>query len=353
VADPGREPAPTREPEPASWPAPGRGPLVVVSPDSFKGTFTAGEVAAELASGLRSGGIERIRTLPVADGGEGTLEALLGRLDGELRAATVRDPLGRAIEAIFGISRDRRTAVVEIARAVGLGLVGERERDAEAASTEGVGELIVAARDAGAGKIVVGLGGSATTDGGAGAIAAIVASGGLRGSRLVVLCDVMTPFEQAARVFGPQKGADRDAVVRLTDRLEGFARRLPRDPRGVAMTGAAGGLAGGLWAAFDGRLVGGAGFVLDWLGFDRLLVEASAVVTGEGCLDRQTVAGKVVAEIAGRGRRAGVPVHAVVGRDDLGRAGSTELGLSSVREGGTGAGLRAAGAALAGQLLAR
>jgi glycerate kinase len=332
--------------------ATGRVPVVVVAPDSFKGTFTAGEVADELAGGLRAGGIERIRRCPVADGGEGTLDALIGRVDGELHGASVRDPLGREIEAVFGVSGDRRTAVIEIARAVGLGLLGGGERDAEAASTAGVGDLIVAARDAGAVEIVVGLGGSATTDGGAGAIEVIVGSGGLRGARLVLLCDVRTPFEQAAVVFGPQKGADAESVIRLTDRLERVARGLPRDPRGVAMTGAAGGLAGGLWAAFDGRLVGGAGFVLDRLEFDGLLAEASGVVTGEGRLDGQTVAGKAVAEIAGRGRRAGIPIHAVVGCDALGREASGALGLSSVREAGTREGLRAAGAALARQLLA-
>jgi glycerate kinase len=331
------------EPEPA-------GRVVVVAPDSFKGTFTAREVTEEIACGLRAGGIAGIRMCPVADGGEGTLDVLVGRLGGELREVEVRDPLGRRLKAVFGRSRDGRTAIVEAARAVGLELVGAGERDPEAASSAGVGDLIVAARDGGAGEIVIGLGGSATTDGGAGAIDAIAEAGGLRGVRLVVLCDVRTPFEQAAEVFGPQKGADPAAVRRLSERLNRLAGRLARDPRGLPMTGAAGGLSGGLWAQLDAELVGGASYVLDRLGFDRLLDGADAVITGEGRLDSQTAAGKAVAEVIDRARRAGVAVHAVVGTDALGREAAGELGLSSVREAGTRAELRAAGVELAGEL---
>jgi glycerate kinase len=331
----------------------GGGPIVVLAPDSFKGTFTCGEVAGELAVGLRSAGVSQIRSCPVADGGEGTLEALIGPVDGELRHVRVRDPLGRLIDAAFGVSRDGATAVVEVARAAGLGLVSHEDRDAEAASTSGVGDLIVAARDAGAREILVCLGGSGTTDGGAGAVEAIVRAGGLEGVGLVLLCDVMTPFEAAAAVFGPQKGADAAGVRRLADRLDVLAGRLSRDPRGRSMTGAAGGLSGGLWAEFGAKLVLGAPFVLDRVGFDQLVAGAGGVITGEGRLDRQTSAGKAVGEVAARGRRAGVPVHAVVGRDALGREGSMRLGLSSVREAGTRAGLRAAGAALAGVLLGR
>jgi glycerate 2-kinase len=321
---------------------------VVVAPDSFKGTFTAREVAAEIAGGLRAGGITEVVVCPVADGGEGTLDALAGPLGLELRHARVRDPLGRAIDAVYGVSPAGRTAIVEVAAAAGLDLVSLADRDPEAASSAGVGDLILAARDAGAREVIVGLGGSATTDGGAGAIHAIQEAGGLGGVRLVLLCDVTTPFELAAEVFGPQKGADPAAVDRLSDRLRVLATSLPRDPRGVPMTGAAGGLSGGLWAAFEAELVAGAAFVLDRLGFDRLVGDASAVITGEGRLDDQTTAGKAVAEVAGRGRRAGVPVHAVVGCDALGPSGSSTAGLCSVREAGTRAALRAAGVDLAG-----
>ena len=326
---------------------------MVVSPDSFKGTFTAREVADELASGLRTGGIDRLVVCPVADGGDGTLDTLLERLGGELCRVEARDPLGRGIEALYGLVDGGRTAIVEVARAAGLGLLAEGERDPEAASTAGVGDLILAAVAAGAREILVGLGGSATTDGGAGAVDVISRAGGLGQARLVLLCDVTTPFERAAEVFAPQKGADPAAVARLSGRLERLASRLPRDPRGIPMTGAAGGLSGGLWAAFGAELVPGAGFVLDRLGFDRLLDGAAAVITGEGRLDEQTAAGKLVAEVAGRGLRSGVPVHAVVGTDGLEPPAWAAIGLASVREAGTRAALRAAGAELAGVVLGR
>ncbi len=339
-------------------------PIVVVAPDSFKGTFTAREVADELAAGLRAGGIESVRICPAADGGEGTLDVLVDRLAADLREVEVRDPLGRRVSAVFGRSRDGRTAIVEAARAVGLGLVGRGELDPEAASSAGVGDLIVAARDAGAEEILIGLGGTATTDGGLGAIEAIASAGGVDGIRLVVLCDVRTPFEQAAVVFGPQKGADPAGVRRLSERLDLLAGRLARDPRGLPMTGAAGGLAGGLWAELGAELVGGASFVLDRLGFDRLLDGAAAVITGEGRLDSQTASGKVVAEVIGRCRRGGrggsggsggpgrPAVHAVVGIDAIGREAAVALGLSSVREAGTRPALREAGEGLAGELVA-
>ncbi len=151
----------------------------------------------------------------------------------------------------------------------------------------------------------LGVGGSATTDGGSGAIRAIERAGGMGEARLVVLCDVRTPFEDAARVFGPQKGAGPDDVERLTARLNAMARRFARDPRGVPMTGAAGGLSGGLWAAFGAELVPGAAFVLDEVGFDARMRAARAVITGEGKLDMQSLVGKVVSEVATRARQSG------------------------------------------------
>jgi glycerate 2-kinase len=227
------------------------------------------------------------------------------------------------------------TAIVEVARASGLALLDERELDAERASTEGTGELIAAAVAAGAHEVLVAAGGSATTDGGAGAISAIEAAGGLRGARLVVLCDVRTPFERAAEVFGPQKGADPDAVRRLTRRLHRQARGFARDPRGMPMTGCAGGLSGGLWAAFGARLVPGAAYVLDALGFDSRARAARAVITGEGRLDRQSLAGKAVGEVATRCRQSGVPCHAIVGADALDLFDRRILDLQTVDEAGT------------------
>jgi glycerate kinase len=317
---------------------------VLVAPDSFKGTLTAAQVAAAIAAGLRDGGREAVES-PVADGGEGTLEALLAALGGELGEATVSDPLGRPVEAEYALLADGRTAVVEMARASGLGLVAEEERDAFAASTAGTGELIAAAVAAGADTVVVGVGGSATTDGGAGAVRVLGAAGLC--PDLVVACDVRTPWEWAARVFGPQKGADATTVERLERRLDRLARAAPRDPRGVPMTGAAGGLAGGLWAHLGARLVPGAPYVLDTIGFDALMRSSRLVVTGEGRLDEQTLAGKAVGEVATRCRQAGVACHAVVGADDLDEFRERLVDLSSVTEAGTVRALRVAGRRLA------
>jgi glycerate kinase len=315
----------------------------LVAPDSFKGTLAAPEVAAAIAAGLRDGGRATIE-LPIGDGGEGTLEALVGGLGGEYRTASVSDPLGRPHAARFGLLPDGR-GVVEMAQASGLGLVAEDERDPWAASTRGTGELIAAAVDAGAATVIVTVGGSATTDGGAGALAALDEAGA--DVALEVVCDVLTPWEDAPRVFGPQKGADDAMVARLEERLDRLAATAPRDPRRVPMTGCAGGLSGGLYAFRGATLVPGAGFVLDAIGFDGRLGEAAFVVTGEGRLDDQTLAGKAVGELAARCRGAGVRCHAIVGSSDLDDAAAAELGLASVREARTVEALRAAGRELA------
>jgi glycerate kinase len=320
---------------------------VLVAPDSFKGTLRAPEVAAAIGRGLERAGLRPPDLCPVADGGEGTMEVLLLALGGETAAAEVSGPLGRPVRAGFGLLEDGGTAIVEMAQASGLHLVQPAERDAEAASTRGTGELIVAAVEAGAEVVLVGVGGSATTDGGAGAIEAIEEAGGLHGATLVVLCDVRTPFEQAAAVFAPQKGADAAAVRRLAKRLDALAHKLPRDPRGVPMTGAAGGLSGGLWAAFGARLEPGAAFVLEAIGFDARMRAAHAVIVGEGRLDDQTLRGKIVGEIATRARQSGVPCYAVVGQDALDLFSKRILDLQSVAEAGTVAELESAGESLA------
>jgi glycerate 2-kinase len=328
---------------------PGVPTTILVAPDSFKGTLRATEVADAIGRGLRQAG-RTVDLCPVADGGEGTLEALRSAHGGELRTVTVSDPLGRPTEASFALAPGaggRRVAIVEMAAASGLHLVSPDERDPLAAGTFGTGQLITAALRAGAQVVYLGVGGSATTDGGAGAIRAIREAGADDHVRIVVLCDVRTPFEEAARVFGPQKGADGDDVGRLTKRLHDLARRLDRDPRGVPMTGAAGGLSGGLWAAFGAELVPGAAFVLDALDFDRRMRAARAVVTGEGKLDQQSLAGKLVSEIATRARQSGVPCHAIVGSRELDNFGARVLDLQTVLEAGTPAELRAAGRRLA------
>ena len=312
---------------------PGVPTTILVAPDSFKGTLSAAEVAAAIGRGLE----QRDRPVdlcPIADGGEGTLEALVEGMGGERQTATVSDPLGRPVEAAFAVGAGG-VGIAETAAASGLGLVAPPDRDPEAASTYGTGELIMTAVEAGANVVYLGVGGSATTDGGAGAIKAIRERGGLQGARIVVLSDVRTPFEHAARVFAPQKGADERAVAQLTRRLNDQARRLTRDPRGRPMTGAAGGLSGGLWAEFGAELVPGAQFILDAIGFDRRMRAARAVVTGEGKLDQQSLAGKAVSEVSTRARQAGVPCHAIVGTRDLDSFGLRVLDLQAVFEAST------------------
>ena len=322
---------------------------MLVAPDSFKGTFSAARVAEAIGRGLVSEGV-KVDLCPVADGGEGTLDALAGAFACELREVAVRDPLGRPVQATYGLGRLPRgqtVAVIETAAASGLGLVAAQERDAVAASTYGTGELIAAAVNEGAAVIYLGVGGSATTDGGAGAIEAIERGGGLRDSKLVVLCDVRTRFTDAARVFAPQKGATAAQVRSLARRLERMAQRLARDPREVAMTGAAGGLSGGLWAACDAELHPGAAFVLDALGYDARMRDARAVVTGEGKLDEQSLAGKLISEIATRARQAGVPCHAIVGTRELDAFGARVLDLGTILEARTLVELESAGRRLA------
>ena len=251
----------------------------------------------------------------------------------------------RPAEAAFGLIADGHTAVVETAQASGLGLVAERERDAWSVTTRGTGELITAAAEAGARDVLLSVGGSATTDGGAGALEALDEAG--VDVQIEVLCDVRTPFELAARVFGPQKGADPATVERLERRLGQLATTAPRDPRGVPMTGAAGGLSGGLWAHRNARLRPGAAYVLDAVGFDERMREAAFVVTGEGRLDEQTLEGKLVGELARRCRQSGVACHAVVGGNVLDPFQERLLDLASVTEASTMDELAAAGAALA------
>jgi glycerate 2-kinase len=298
----------------------------LVAPDSFKGTFTAAQVAGALAEGLRAAGCET-DCCPLADGGEGTLRVLLDALGGSIERVKARDPLNRGIDADLGLLDDGRTAIVESAEASGLGRIAADERDAEAASSAGTGDLIAAAARLGAERILVAAGGSACTDGGRGAIEAIYAAGGLRGARLEVLCDTQTPFDHAATVFGPQKGAGEPAVARLTNRLLSFARSLPRDPRGVPMSGCAGGLSGGLWACFGAKLRSGGEAVLDAVGFDQRAARAGRVVTGEGRLDRQSASGKLVGVVAKRARAAGALTHAVVGQLALTGDELAELGI--------------------------
>jgi glycerate kinase len=337
----------------------------LVCPDSFKGTFSAAEVATAIGDGVREAGGEA-DLCPAADGGEGTAETVRVALGGETRAAPAHDPLGRPLKASFVLIEDGATAVVDTAAASGLPLVAPADRDAEAASTRGTGELIAAAVEAGARRVLLAAGGSATTDGGRGAIEALrergtfdpgASPGGRPGKRtdgvppLVVLCDVDTRFEDAARVFAPQKDADAATVARLTERLDRFAAELPRDPRDVPMGGCAGGLSGGLWAAFGAELRPGAEFVLGLLGFARRLAAADAAISGEGRIDAQSFEGKIVGEIATACASADRPLHVLVGQDALDRDLVRDLPIRSIREAGTLDALRAAGRDIAASTL--
>jgi len=324
----------------------------LVAPDSFKGTLSAAEVAEAIARGVREAG-DKADTCPAADGGEGTLDALLAARGGTRLEAPTHDPLRRPTAAEFGLLDDDVTAVVEVAAASGLPLLAPEERDPERADSYGTGELIAAAIEAGARTVLVAAGGSATVDGGRGAIEALRerADAGeidLDAVDLEVLCDVETPFEHAVGVFGPQKGLKLGSVDRVSARLDDFAASLPRDPRGVPMTGCAGGLSGGLYGAFGARLRPGARFVLDRLGFERHLANAGAVITGEGQIDEQSLAGKVVGTIAEICAEAGKPVHAIVGQNALATQAAAAAGIASVREAGSLDAIAAAARELAG-----
>jgi glycerate kinase len=285
---------------------------LVAAPDKFRGSLSAPEAARAIAAGARAAGWT-CRELPLADGGEGTLDAF----GGPNRTTRVTGPLGKPVDAGWRLDGDR--AVVEMARASGLALVGGKDaNDPLRASTRGTGELIATAIGAGAREVVVGVGGSATTDGGLGAVEVLrhLAPFSSRGLTVRVACDVTTEFVEAARVFGPQKGASPEQVAELTERLRGLARRY-RDDLGIDVeelpgAGAAGGLAGGL-VALGAELAPGFELIADSVGLDSALGEASLVVTGEGRVDETSFAGKVVAGVARRAAAQGVPLLVVAG----------------------------------------
>jgi glycerate kinase len=283
---------------------------VVAAPDKFRGTASAAEVAAAVARAAATCGWA-CDQVPMADGGEGTLEVL----GGPNRETVVSGPLGDPVRAAWRLHRG--TAVIEVARAIGLTLAGGPDgNDPISASTHGAGELIAAAVDAGAKRVIVCVGGSATTDGGLGAMRAPFPAPRLRGVELLVACDVRTTFLDAAVVFAPQTGATPAQVELLRRRLERLAQ-VYRDEHGIDVTtipgsGAAGGLAGGL-AALGAELVPGFDLVADEVQLPDRLEGADLVVTGEGFLDEQTFEGKVVGGVVDLARTEGVPVLAVAG----------------------------------------
>jgi glycerate kinase len=298
--------------------------VALVCPDKFRGTLTAAGAAEALARGLEAAEVDRrrfdeVRRLPLADGGEGTLDALLASRGGSRRSATVTGPLGEPVEAEWGVLPDG-TAVVESARASGLALVAG-PNDPLVATSRGTGELIRAAVRGGATRILVAVGGSAMTDGGLGAVDALGWT--LAGLEVSVACDVTTPFLDAARLFGPQKGATVAQVALLARRLERLAevyrQRTGCDVTALAHAGAAGGLAGGL-AALGARLEPGFDVVARAAGFEAALDGVDLVLTGEGRFDRTSLDGKVTGSVLEWASSEGVGHRAVVAgqvADDL------------------------------------
>lgn len=338
---------------------------ILLVPDSFKGTLSSRQVCQVMAGQLRRFFPQaQVKSIPVADGGEGSVEAFLAAAGGERRTRTVTGPFGEPVEAFYGILGDGRTAVIEMAACAGLPLA-EGRLNPERATTYGVGELLLAAKEAGCTKAILGLGGSCTNDGGAGAAAALgakftradgaafVPSGGtlgeiaaldvspvaqaLQGMELTAMCDIDNPLygeAGAAAVFAPQKGADAAMVARLDAGLRHLgqvaARCLGRDFSHLPGAGAAGGLGFGMAAFCGAQLRMGIDAVLDAVGFDSLLPGTDVVFTGEGKIDSQSARGKVVSGVAVRCRKAGVPVVAVVGQIDQGFEEMYQQGLTAV-----------------------
>jgi glycerate kinase len=336
---------------------------VVVAPNAFKGTLTATVAARAMAAGVREAfpGAE-VFEVPVADGGDGTVEALVDANHGEYRTARVEGPLGDPVDARFGLI-DRRTAVVELATASGLALLDPARRDPRNATTYGFGQLLEAAREQGAREIIAGIGGSATNDGGAGMAQAVgyrlldadggeIPRGGAALTRLArieagrfsrwpqrlrVACDVDNPLvgpRGASHVYGPQKGAD-PATVRALDAALGHlaeivARDLGVDAESLPGAGAAGGTGYGMVAFLGAELVPGAPLVVEAAGLDARLEGADLVITGEGRVDAQTAYGKAPGEVAKRAHRAGVPVLLLAGAKGEGWEALLEIGVDAV-----------------------
>jgi glycerate 2-kinase len=300
---------------------------VLAAADKFKGTASAAQICAAIGHACWALNID-CTEIPMADGGEGTLDVL----GGPNRTTLVTGPLGQPVEAAWRLHRG--VAVIEMARASGLTLAGgPTKNDPLNASTQGVGELIDTALNAGAKKIIVCLGGSATTDGGLGALKAIGTPARLLAVEFLVACDVDTLFTDAAKVFAPQKGATPAQVGMLTGRLEQLAQRYERD-YGVNIaripgSGAAGGLAGGL-AALGAKLIPGFDIVAEENGFDEAVKEHDIVITGEGLLDDTSFDGKVVGSVLDYAQDAKTRTIAIVGDIDEAMDSSLQAEIEAV-----------------------
>jgi glycerate kinase len=330
---------------------------ILVAPDSFKGSLTAIAAANAIERGVaRALPDARVECCPLSDGGEGFASVVLGAKAGVVRVANVKGPLGVPVRAEWAILGDGETAVIESAAAIGLTLIPRERRAPAETTTAGVGELIREALAVGAKRIVVGLGGSATIDGGAGMAQSLgmvfdgaptALTGGdvgrirgidvsareprLASVDLVAVTDVDNPLtgaDGAARMYGPQKGASESEVAMLDDALAHLAR-ITGDPGRRAGDGAAGGLGYGLRVFAGARLLRGIDFILEQTGFDAMLEGCDLVLTGEGRLDAQTRRGKVVAGVSERARARGVPVIALVGAVTSGAEALYACGLTA------------------------
>jgi glycerate 2-kinase len=339
---------------------------VVVAPNAFKGSLTASQAAHAMALGVRDVFPEAaVIEVPVADGGDGTVDALLSAHRGTYLTAAVDGPLGDPVQATYGLIERGLTGVVELATASGLTLIPAERRDPRKTSTYGFGQLLQAARISGASKIIAGIGGSATNDGGAGMAQALgyrlldsagaeLLHGGAALARLeridpsgfdpawrsvsvMVACDVTNPLtgpEGASAVYGPQKGADEAAVRELDAALAHFAEVIEHDlgkrVADVPGAGAAGGAGAGLLAFLDASLVPGAPLVVTASGFDEKLQGADLVITGEGRVDSQTAYGKAPGEVAKRAQAARIPVLLIAGSKAPGWEALSDLGVTAV-----------------------
>ena len=338
---------------------------VVIAPDKFKGCLPAREVAVAMARGVRAVDPDiEIEQIPLADGGEGTVEALVAATGGRLISRRVMGPLPEMkVDATFGVLGDGRTAVIEMAAASGLHLLRAEQYDPMKTTTYGTGDLIMAAVELGVTTIILGIGGSATVDGGIGCAQACGIDFGLdrplsgrdllesnpiplnrwavRGVEIMVACDVRNPLfgsNGAARVFGPQKGATAEQVEALDRGLAALAGRVERGAElaQVPGAGAAGGLGFGVMAFLGGRLVAGFELVAEALDLRRRLTGADLVITGEGRLDASSLSGKAVVGVARLCRELGLPCVAIVGSVGAGAERALDEGLSKyvvLREG--------------------
>ncbi len=318
---------------------------ILIAPDKFKGALSAREVAENIAAGLREVLPDaQIDIVPMADGGEGTAEVIYGALSGSRLKCKAHDPLGREIEARYGWVEGPKLAVMEMSEAAGMRRLGPDERDVDLASTFGVGEMVLDATRHDVREIIIGLGGSATNDGGFGMTRAIgfrfFGAGELKGAvselqelkrierpkhlslpKIIAAADVRNPLlgeNGATRVFGPQKGATKDTIGILEPALTKFAdvvaKEFDVDYRNEAGAGAAGGLGFGLMSFCGAKIRPGFEVVAEAVGLGSKMEDVDLVITGEGSLDRQTLEGKTPAGVAGLARKLGKRVYAIVGR---------------------------------------